>query len=130
MAAVAAFAAALAAAWLVSGAGNADEPAPPVGVRAVAFDVSAPASGQPTIGQAAPLPALVRRKAKPAPAPAPAPAETETDTAPNTDTFEQTTPEPTPAPVTPSPAPVTPTPTPTPAPAPAPAPPVEFDDSG
>jgi outer membrane biosynthesis protein TonB len=124
VAAVVAFVAALAAAYALSGPGDAREPAPPLGSKAKALDLGRPALESQSLGSAESLPALaarpVGRKEPPPPAPVSAPA-------PPVEPEPEPVPEPVPPPV-PAPAP-TPAPTP-PAPAPEEPPPVDFDDSG
>jgi hypothetical protein len=128
LAAVAAFVAALGAAYALSGPGDAREPAPPLGSNAKPLDLARPALESQSLGSAEALPALaarpVRRREPPPPAPVSAPA-------PPAEPEPAPVPEPPPAPVPPpAPAPVPAPPPPAPAPEEPPPPPVDFDDSG
>jgi len=119
-AAAAAFLLALAVAYALSSTGEASERTGPPGAPAEQIDVASGIAGQSTLGEAAELPALVR---KPKPKPEPEPQNVE---APATESTPSAPTPVTPTPVTPTP--VTPTPV-TPDPGPS-EPPVEFTDSG
>jgi hypothetical protein len=150
LAALVAFAGALAATLAATAGGDEPGGAAPVGSRAVPLELPAPAADDLSLTRAEPLPALVVREVDRAETPAPvvrAPARATPDRAtrvrarpaaeaPAPATSPEPVPSPSPspappAPVPPSQAPASPT-LPAPArPAPAPeAPPVNFDDSG